>query len=142
MAILTWDKQNLCDSVLTARTFIVLTEPQLSFNQAWLITHRNVFQFYVRTCYDAHIALAEVPGMAGNTSYGVAIGAGNNEKIIIYKDLESKEIEEERTATPTLSCEEYRVSVKLLHQNLLHLTCKPFKSQHAVFWFTSVIYTT
>ena len=68
--------------------------------------HRQYFQFEVKSCAEALIALTEIAGNITWHAYEVKIGVNNN-KTYIY-DAEHKTIVAQASTPEILSCEEFR----------------------------------
>ena len=60
---------------------ITLAEP--GYDKVWFSSiNRQWITFYVSVCQDAHIALAQYPGVVGDTAYEVIIGVDNQYSVI------------------------------------------------------------
>ena len=68
----------------------------------------------MEACAEAHIALAETPGVLGAGAYEVVLGADANTKSRILKDMSSNETVAETDTPGLLDCNKYQVK-KYLH---------------------------
>ena len=94
--------------------FLVKTSGNHDHNSVWLTTPRGFIEFSVEACAEAHIALAETPGVLGAGAYEVVLGADGNTKSRILKDMSSNETVAETDTPGLLDCNKYQVK-KYLH---------------------------
>ena len=75
--------------------FLIKTSGRNDHNTVWLTAPRSFISFSVEACAEAHISLAETPGVLGDAAYEVILGADSNTKSRILKDMNSQQIVDE-----------------------------------------------
>ena len=85
----------------------MLTPAELGYDKVWFTSiNRQWIKFWITVCQDAHIALAQFPGVVANTAYEVIIGLDNQHSVIRKTIGGHNEIQVETSGI--LSCTEGR----------------------------------
>ena len=93
--------------------FLIKTSGRNDHNTVWLTAPRSFISFSVEACAEAHISLAETPGVLGDAAYEVILGADSNTKSRILKDMNSQQIVDEEDTPEILNCNGYKVEIQL-----------------------------
>ena len=94
---------------VTDNMLLFKTPGEDTHQTVWLTTPRTFFEFSVEACVEAHIALAQTPGVTGAGAYEVILGADDNSRSRIVTDMLTNETGAEVATPNLLDCDNYKV---------------------------------